>query len=723
MNVRSLSITATDDPVGVEIADDIQGVTTVLRTPSPVTPRPTTTDGFAFPVDTAVRLDTTEVRIPQYVNVIVRDDRGRTVAEGTNRNEARVPPGRYIVEVVSLAVKTYLAVEGSVETTIDDVGRRIAVGDTDHVRLGVRSRHEYPAATVTTTEDPHDVMRALSCLGSSLKTTSPERAWPTLRGHPPLVELGERFQAPEGFERRDGDVVIEVPPELRYVYPVASLAHYLDASVRPGATPRLLVGEREYPLVAPATPDDQRTFERTVHRTLAQVFTLDCITRTEGLYPVQCHERAVVADRLDLDFAALYDQPLATRLDAYLDVPYAAVEPAVPTWKQTVDVAPAPENVAYLPFAAADLAEIRCPSPRTAAVKPRSPAIDAFCRSGVDGPLPGAEETDGEDDGAEAVRAHLAIGDDEDEQPIIQLDPTDSIEQTWVGEGIPVGASKPTLEACKRRLDAQPSGAIEVAVVSNSPEMRAETDVKDLYGLREFVAFDVEMYEDLTREELRAILAEERDFVHYVGHVDERGMQCSDGWLDAATLDTVGTRAFVLNACRSYAQGMHLVHAGAIAGVVTLVNVGNDPATRVGRTLARLLNSGFSLASTLDILGTDTITGRQYTVVGDGQVVLAEGKGGTPIYTELKRQGGEEYVFSVYGYPTTRSGLGSLYMANVEQNNEFYLNSGHVGDFVLSRDKVEEILGKEHFPVYTNGAIYWSDEIQLSGLDSDMMRR
>ncbi|MFC7156675.1 hypothetical protein ACFQPA_14620 [Halomarina halobia] len=699
MNVRSLTITGTDDPVGVEIADDIQGVTTVLRTTVPVEPIPTTTDGFVFPVDTAVRLDVTEIRIPQYVNVIVRDADGRTVAEGTNRTAARVPPGTYIVEIVSLAVKTYLAVEGGVETTTDDVGRRIVVRDADHVRLGVRSRHEYPAATITTTGEPRDVMRAISCLGSSLKTTSPERSWPTLRGHPPLVELGERFAAPDGFEPRDADVCIEVPPELEYVVPVTSLAHYLNALVRPGATPRLVVDGTGYPLGG-ETDDGRREFERAVHRTLAQVFTLDCVARTEGLYPVQCHERTAVAGRVDLDFADLYAQSPAERLRAYLGVPYAAVEPAVPTWKQTVDVVPAAENVAYLPFAAADLARVRCPRPAVAA-NPRSPTVEEFCRSDVDG-----------SDDCASVRAQLAIGDDD--QTVVQLDRADSIEQTWVGGGVPVGASKPTLAACKRRLDAQPSGPIEVAVVSNSPEMRAETDVKDLYGLREFVAFDVEMYEDLTRAELRDVLAEERDFVHYVGHVDHRGMQCADGWLDAVTLDAVGTRAFVLNACRSYAQGMGLVRAGAIAGVVTLVNVGNEPATRVGRTLARLLNSGFSLAGALDILGTDTITGRQYTVVGDGQVVLAEGKGGTPVYAEIERTAARRCLIRLYGYPNTGwSGMGALYMPIIEDNESGYLNVGEIGEFVIGAEELSRVLDSERFPVRLQDDLKWSDALSI----------
>ncbi|MWG34186.1 hypothetical protein [Halomarina oriensis] len=700
MSARYLTIAATDDPVGVELADDIQGVTTRLETATAVSPEPCEPSGFVFPVDAAVRLDTTALRIPQHVNLIVREMDGRVVAEAANRNELSLPDGEYVVEVTSLAVKTYLAIDGRLRSTTDDVGRRLLVDDADDLRLGIRSMHEFPATTVTTTDDPADLARALSCLGSALKTTSSERSWPTLRGHPPLFELGDSFDAPPEFERTDTPVGIEVPPTVSSLFPVAPLAYYTDATVRVGGGPRLLVDGEEYPLDGPGG------FERTVHRTLERLFTLDCVVRTEGLYPVDLHARRVVEDDLSFDPAAMYDASLVEQLRAYLDTPHETVEPAIPTWKSTVDLAPAAEHLVHLPFAVADLARVRCPQP---ALSPsndeESKAIEDFYRS--DGGLvrgvvrrPGPNETPfGED-----VR-------------VVQPEPTDTIEHAWVGDGVPMGASKPTLEACKRRLEARPSGAIEVAVVSNSPEMRAEMDVRDLYGLRELVAFDIDIFEDLTGTELTRVLADDYDFVHYVGHVDDDGMQCADGPLDATTLDYVGARAFVLNACRSYEQGMELVEKGAIAGIVTLAEVGNEPATRVGRTLARLLNAGFSMAGAMDVLRSETITGRQYTVVGDAQLQIADSRGGVPLYTEIERRE-DQYLASVFAYPTARTRLGALCVPYIGDNDDCYFNSGPAGDFLVTKDELEEYLSQSQLPVFVEQRLSWSDEL-LSCLQNE----
>ncbi|MFD1513683.1 CHAT domain-containing protein [Halomarina rubra] len=704
MSARYLTIAAIDDPVGVEIADDIQGVTTRLETATPVSPEPTEPDNFVFPVDVAARLDTTALRIPQHVNLIVRTMDGRVVAEGANRNEMRVPDGEYVVEITSLAVKTYLAVEGSLRSTTDDVGRRLLLDDTDDVRLGVRSMHEFPATTVTTTDRPADLARALSCLGSALKTDSPERSWPTLRGHPPLLELGDDFDAPPGFERTDGPIRIEVPPNVGFLFPVAPLAYYLGAQVMLGDRPRLVAGGESYPL------DAADGFERTVHRTLERLFTLDCIVRTEGLYPVDLDARSRVEADLPFDPAALYDASLVEQVRTFLDTPHRVVEPVIPTWKSTVDLAPTAENLVHVPFAAADLARVRCPRPATAdATTEPLAAIEDFYRADG-GVVRGVTRQPESPDPPTSP-----FGED---VTVVQPEPTDTIEHVWVGDGVPMGASKPTLEACKRRLEAQPSGAIEVAVVSNSPEMRAELDVRDLYGLRELVAFDIDIYEDLTGTELASVLADDYDFVHYVGHVDGDGMQCADGPLDATTLDTVGARAFVLNACRSYEQGVELVEKGATAGVVTLAEVANEPATRVGRTLARLLNAGFSMAGALDILRKDSITGRQYTVVGDAQVQIASSRGGTPIYTTIAERD-SEYLASLYAYPTSRTKLGSICVPYIADNDTYYLNSGAVGEFLVDEDELHDYLGRSQLPVRIDGRLRWRNEVLAEMREND----
>src|SRR5699024_4728922 len=120
------------------------------------------------------------------------------------------------------------------------------------------------------------------------------------------------------------------------------------------------------------------------------------------------------------------------------------------------------------------------------------------------------------------------------DEPYVQLPSTDSHEQAWIGEGMPVNASKPTTSASHNRLNRTPNkDAMVESVVCNDAERRDERDViDDIYGSSESLPFDVSVHNGLTRAELRNLLANPSEFLHYVGHVDEDGFRCIDGTLD-----------------------------------------------------------------------------------------------------------------------------------------------------------------------------------------------
>jgi len=211
----------------------------------------------------------------------------------------------------------------------------------------------------------------------------------------------------------------------------------------------------------------------------------------------------------------------------------------------------------------------------------------------------------------------------------VRPEPVDTVEHARVGAGVPLDANKATLDAYHRRLEA---GAVEqsrisVLVVCNDEQMREEGEVADLYGLRDMVQFDIEVRHDLTREEMRETLQSDVDFLHYIGHVDDRGMQCTDDYLDLTAEDLdVGVSAFLLNARQSYQQGEALVHRGSRGGIVTLSDVANSPATQLGRIIARLMNSGFNLRAALYVAKRELITGHQYIVVGDGGTTICHSR-------------------------------------------------------------------------------------------------
>jgi hypothetical protein len=646
---------------------------------------------FLFPVESAVSIRTDGITLPSVVSIHVRDERGAVVARAEHHAAEQLPSEAYIIEV-SAPVKLYFRVEAALDITADAEGMTIGFDGEREVLIGARSHHEQPAATVRTPAEPEAMMAAISTFGSALKTTTPERSYPTLRGHPPTVELGDSLDL-AGLEPPDTGVTIEIPPEYESIYAVAPLSYYLGATVEPGPKPLLRTDRGfEHSLAGP------QGFEQTVARTLKQTFFLDCLTRTEGLYPVDLHERRVLEGKLGLDFPTLYEQPLAAQLETYLSIPYRTIAEHVPTWKLTADIAATAESIEYLPFVVSDLAVVRSVNP---VINPGETAM----ASDVEG------ETTPEpsDEGGGFVNEP----DIDTEEPFVRPEPADSLEQTWIGEGTPLGASKASLTAYRNRLERTPAeGDIEITVVCNDAAMDDERAVEASYGERADLPFDVTVAHDLTTDELADELAARTDFLHYIGHVDSEGFACTDGRLDARQLDSVGVDAFLLNACQSYRQGMALIEAGAIGGIVTISDILNSEGSKMGRALARLLNTGFPLGSALEIARGESIMGGEYLVVGDEGLAITQVNGGTPNLSKISRDNtGFQLKFKTY--PTSQRGIGSLVIPLLEDNSEYYLSSGKIRIFDILGSTLEKFFSIENMPVKFEGHLYWSDRIKM----------
>ena len=713
-----------DGDGGIEIIDPIERHRYTLKTPSAVSAEPADEQQFRFPVDKAVSIQTTAIALPTVPLVHIRDGAGEELAAIEQFDQEEFSTGTYILELHS-PIKLFLRLEGEL-TVQSDLDRVVFEFDgLTEVAIGARSYHRHPAGTVTTTAEPEDVMTAVSTFGSALKTTSPERSFPTLRGHPPSIELGDELAIPDGVTLPDTGIEIEVPPEFRFIYPAASLSYYLSAPLVPGEQPRIHTGTGfEYALTQPGA-GTVSGFEREAAQTLKQVFFLDCLTRTEGLYQVDLHERRAVEDDLALDFATLYEAPVAERLATYLEVPFSAIEDYLPDWKLTTHVEAAPGSAETLPFVVDDLAVIQTPTADD--LTPVSP-IEASAFDSMS-PVSTADGAENRSEtaftrGGSARSAGIqneGVGDTQDEASTddLYVQPTaaDSQEQAWIGEGTPIGASKATTEAYHNRLERTPNeGDIGITVVCNESEMDNERDLIDeIYGTRENLPFDVTVHQDLTQTELKAELASENDFLHYIGHIDDGGFDCVDGQVDATTLDTVNVDAFLLNACHSYEQGMSLIEAGAIGGIVTLNELLNHAAIQMGKTLARLLNSGFSLRCSVEIARDESIVGEQYHVIGEGGLTIAQSKTTVPNLLEIEKT--DDVLQVEYNsYPTAEIGLGSTISPYLTTADQRYLTSGATRTFEPSKEEFMQFLSLEDIPVKINDKLHWSADLEVDDL-------
>lgn len=699
------------DRDGIRIVDPIDHGEFALWTDCEVDPIPASDAGFVFPVTTVADVVARRFRPPSRVIVYVRDADGRIRAEAKGTSSVDLEDGRWILELDSTPLKVYLLVDGAVSVRWDGDVPTIAV-DAPSVRVGVRSFHDTPAGTVTTSADPEDLMAAISTFGSALKTTSPERSFPTLRGHPPLVELGDRLDVPAGLEPPETGVVIEVPPDHGHVSAVASLAFYLGATIRPGPEPRLFAAGESFSL---ADPD----FETAVRRALERTFLLDCLVRTEGYYPVDLHERSLLTTRVDIDCAALYDASIATRTARALSIPYETVADVVPWWPVAAHVVPEPSNAAVLPFLAERLAfveTIERPAGRTPISDDAWSDIDALFDPASANP------------GAATVRS--SSGRPWTSQHVFSLPESGTMEQVYVGDGVPVGACKLSADACRRRLDHEPraDAASRIVVVHNDTELRDDDLAPEQFSTQRQQSVDVRTHEQLSTDELAGVLARDAEFCHYIGHVDERGMRCHDGYLDAHDLDTVGVDAFLLNACHSYEQGRALVERGAYGGVVTTAAVTDDSAAQMGYYLARLLDCGFSLLAALDVALEAQHHRSQYLVVGDGTARVATSEDGFPYLLHVDACSGSDVSVRYQYYVSDTHGIGSLFTPYLADGTRILHREGFscavdVATFVDTFDEHPQ-------PYVTDDGLYWPDEVSVAELlsladdedDSDQFR-
>ncbi len=747
------------DPPGVVVVDPVEHRRYSIDTEPAVELSAASVEDFHFPVETAVTVAVRRLTLPEGVMTVVRDVDGDMLADLGHPDERSFPAGEYLVEL-SAPVKLYLRLGGpvTVETAPDHV--TVAFEDRRSVAIGARSHHERPATTVTTTGDPEDVMAAVSTFGSALQTTGPERAWPSLRGHPPRVEVGDALSIPDGVVPPETDVAIEVPAALEYVYPVASLAYYLGATVRPGPEPRLVAGGASYPLAG----DGDRDFEDEVARVLRQTLLFDCAVRNGGYYELPLREERLLADRVDGALDGLYDAAPAERLSAYLSVPYDRVADVVPRWTLSADCTVEPATAELLPYLANDLAVVgaRSLSAEAAADPPeelqaaveeffRGPPLsdgsargrgdelapadgftrgppeaadalgDGLTRAPADEPAgtpaddagaPADESgAPGNDSAAPAGRSTPPDGDRPPlagDGPYVTPSDTDAMTHVWAGSGRPLGAEKLLKQGVENGFGWTTEGETTVTVVCNEAEMEAEFE-EPLYGDREAVPFEVRTYRDLATDELRALLAEETDFLHYIGHAEADKLVCPDGALDLSTLPETGVRAFLLNGCRSYEQGVRLVEAGSVGGVVTTNDVGNAGAVGVGRLVARLSNRGFPLRSALAIAKDNRLVGSQYVTVGDGSVDIAMSVTGEPGIAEVERVDDGVYTVELVVYPGRRA-MGAVAKSHVPTAEEFGLASGSLGRFELSLPELQQFLEHGDVPYVFEEEFHWPEE-------------
>jgi hypothetical protein len=699
MRLSKTSLPMSDSGVSVETAGETIRIIDRLspaRFEMESTPAPTLdlseSEEMALPVDAVYTAEISSLRLPLVAQGYIRGETGEIIG-GFGYETAFQGGGQAATIEFNTPLKMYLQTPrlASVETSCEEM--IVEFGEAVEVQIGVRSNAEQPAGEISVTEAPEDLLTAISQFRSTIRTRTSERSYPTLRGHPPTIQVGDTLSVPDRV-RPDtaADICIEVPPTVEAAYTAAPLAYYLSAAVQPGTDPRLVTsGGFEYPL--------ERPLASAIRRVLTQTFVLDCYTRSAGLRPTKVAWHDELAELLPSghDPALLFDLDPGELLERYLAVDYETVAPFVPEWNLTAYVAPDAKNAAALPHLVDQLALVQANSPMPiSGTDARRAALSTF--------VGGRKRRDRGDE--ESIFEQAAF---------VEIPPADSTAAVWVGDEIPIGANHGLLAGYANRHSHTRTGeAISVSIICNEQTMDGEAiRLNEIYQQRDDLPFETAIHTNVTTNRLRMLLAKDADFLHYIGHATSAGLECPDGTLDPITLDTCGATTFCLNACQSYLPATALIERGAIAGVATLGDIEETVAQGFGTATARLLNQGFSLRAAVFINRQASLLGGAYLALGDESVVLAETDGIVPYSIHLS---GEEHPFQVSfrTYPSGRRGMGTYITTNLD--DDYYLCNGEIGPFEPTEAAFEQFLNLHEAPVLYGDELLWSSDVSASDI-------
>ena len=680
---RELSITGTFDDVSPSDAD------------------------MQFPVDVVLEATTSTVSFPHevvYAHSLgtgdweVLDQRDRSLTVGA---------GSYEVDV-DAEIKTYLRVEGPfrIERTPDFESVVLTLESPQPIRFGFRGRHEFPDGSITVPFTPDGLAAAIPYLASAQKSDDSNRSFPSLRGHPPLVEAGEILSVPNNIASRKPSTGIEfeIPDRFESVYVVAPLAYYLQAAVRTSSIDRPVLRLTDLGREVSLRP--MPTFERDVERLLRTCLFLDCLVRNVGPHRSKLAELGLL-EFLEFDPQSLYFASAQSRLDTYLDVPFDAISHRIPTWHLATYVEPTPDNVGMVPFLLDRLS--LCYMPRTSELGGKElieRSLDDFYRS--------AEHTDRvyETIADRTAVDHRSMGDDVPSVEIVKPDLRPAKVHGWLADGVPIDVFKSAPIAYRNRLEHldEPSDSKRICVVLNEPAMAGEhDDATDIYLERSRdLTIDVRIETDCRVDELADIFESSTDFVHYIGHCERSGLRCPDGYLSASNLTSCGVQTFFLNACGSFYEGEALIERGSVAGAVTFAQVLNDHAVKVGSTFAKLLVHGFSIERAMQLARRRIMMGKDYAVVGDGTHTIAQGDDGMPTTVRLEAVDDGRYLLTLDCYSTAE--IGGFYVPHVG-DYEYTNLCGNESNFIVDTDELATFLAGSELPVIYDGDLYWSGEL------------
>ena len=653
------------------------------------------------PVDDVISGRLTRVRAPTDVPTITSPDVDLethlgetavlTAAGYAPTDTVSLPAATYRLAFQRESLSLYLEFEAAAEL-IDRPGVSwvVSFDQATRVRLAVRDTADHPRGTVTAAPTPTGVARALATLPAGLRTTTPDRSFPSLQIHPPRIELGAETRIPDAVADRVPDTGIKVvtPRRIGVLLAVAPLVHYLCADLRVTDcdTPTLRAPSVEFEhdlRGADSTPhtgdggeagDSQlQRISTAVGDAVERVFWLDCLVRNAGPHGVD----SGLVDRvreagLSLDTETLYDADPATRLAAYFEADYAAASELTPRWQTGAVVPPTVESVPAIPRLAFGLSKLFVAEPDADAPAPGGAVGDATVP-------PSAPPATGPGDTRVGCR-------------VVTEPQGDAHSGTRTESPGAWEATPSALQQFERAAD----GPLRVVVTGD----RADTAVRDRID-PDAPGVTVTHPSPPTRARLRETLSEPPELLYYAAADPPAGVGVAEGPVPVDRLPETVAEVAVLDAPASLSVGSDLVATDRVAAAVVRADDGDAP---LGVDTVRWLLSRARVGDAVWLARRYGSAGPDARVVGDP-------------YRQLRTP--SEQFPSVYWYEGDTTGEGELWGLQRQGGHQILQRSRGPGEITLTGLPIATPLSSralrqgiidDDAPVVYNGQTYWDDE-------------
>ncbi|WP_255169692.1 hypothetical protein [Natrononativus amylolyticus] len=649
-------ITFTVDDATIRVQDRIEGQTFQLAASGDLSPQPALTDLFVFPVDSAISITTTELELDPHFDAYIRDEDG-THLGGFEIGEQSFSVGTYFIELTG-RMKIYLRISdaGFSATCSDlfsnDASLNISFDSASTVSVGARSLHTRPQDTITTSNEPDAMMEAISYLGSSIKEFSCERSWPSIRGHPPLIELSDSLEIPPALTKPETGITISVPPTRADIYRIAPLVFYLGADVEPGdrAAIHLDNGYTE-PLRS-----SHLSLDESVDRLLDTCILMDSLVRIGGYYTCSRREYRELAPELPFYPPNLYSESLSDQLIEYLEVPFSVIEPYLPERPLTTVLHSGESHVKFLPYLCNKLAKIRVEEVETATELDTSRTQPTATPHGH---VPGSPES--------AYLVHDSFINSLSNRPTTQ----DRARFTFI-------------------ISERGRRGFQESISEHPMYVTADEAVSTII-------------DKPTKRELKRVLTDESDFLHCDLAVVDDGFECVDGVLPVDEIETVSTKFISVSGCNEPDIGVSLVEKGAVAGICTA----SSPSSLELIRLSGYLRRGFSPAMSAQLAELSAST--SYRFFGDPTyTVVANGSGHLPVCMNVTSTGLDTHSVDIYYQPTDRYWIGSTSTVYDESSAGSYQLCGSTIEqpHSYTTPEIVSCLEDDDFVVRLNGSTY-----------------